>query len=105
MVDKSNWMPSYMGLAHQITEKEIMIFGGKSAVMFQIFNGCYVFDVEKMCMREHGSLVNPCSFMNTPLVFDGSLYAYGNDVYVHRYNIQEAKWSVIAKTATVLPKH
>jgi hypothetical protein len=43
--------------------------------------------------------------MNTPLVFDGSLYAYGNDVYVHKYSIQEAKWSVIAKTAVVLPKH
>ena len=34
LVDKTNWVPSYMGLAHQITDKEIMIFGGKSAIMF-----------------------------------------------------------------------
>ena len=47
-MDKSKWVPAYMGLAYQITENEILIFGGKSAVTFQIFNGCFVFDVEKM---------------------------------------------------------
>ena len=37
-----------MSLAYQITDKEIMIFGGKSALTFQIFNGVFVFDLEKM---------------------------------------------------------
>ena len=93
-----------MGLAYQITDNEIIVFGGKSAITFQIFNGCFVFDVEKMEIKERGSLVNPCSFMNTPLVFNNNLYAYGNDVYVHCYNIPEHKWSAIPKSSVVLPK-
>ncbi|TNV83519.1 hypothetical protein FGO68_gene8305 [Halteria grandinella] len=96
--DKSNWIPAYMSNAYQITDKEIMIFGGKSALTFQIFDGVFVFDIERMAIKERGSLVNPCSFMNTPLVFNHHLYAYGNDVYVHRYNIPEQKWSCIPKT-------
>jgi len=103
-VDKSTWVPSYMGLAHQITDNEILLFGGKSAATFHIFNGCFVFDVEKMEIRERGSLVNPCSFMNTPLVFNHCLFAYGNDIYVHQYSIPEQKWSVIPKSSVVLPK-
>lgn len=105
LVDKTKWVPAYMGLAYQITENEILIFGGKSALTFQIFNGCFVFDVESMQIKERGSLVNPCSFMNTPLVFNRSLYAYGNDIYVHQYDIPEQSWSVIAKTNVVLPRN
>lgn len=102
--DKTTWVPAYMGLAYQITDNEILLFGGKSAITFQIFNGCFVFDVEKMEIKERGSLINPCSFMNTPLVFNNNLYAYGNDVYVHCYNIPEHKWSAIPKSSVVLPK-
>lgn len=104
LVDKNKWVPAYMGLAYQITENEILIFGGKSALTFQIFNGCFVFDVEKMQIRERGSLVNPCSFMNTPLVFNRCLFAYGNDIFVHKYDIPEQKWSVIPKTSSVLSR-
>lgn len=86
-----------MSLAYQITDNEIMIFGGKSALTSQIFNGCFVFDVQKMEMREKGKLVNPCSFMNTPLVFGGNLYAFGNDIYIHKYKIAEQEWVCIPK--------
>lgn len=34
LVDKTKWVPAYMGLAYQITENEILIFGGKSALTF-----------------------------------------------------------------------
>ena len=47
-VEKSDWITGYMSLAYQITDHEILIFGGKSALSFQIFNGCFVFDVNKM---------------------------------------------------------
>ena len=30
--DKTNWIQGYMSLAYQITDNEIMIFGGKSAL-------------------------------------------------------------------------
>ncbi len=86
-----------MSLAYQITDNEIMIFGGKSALTSQIFNGCFVFDAEKMEIREKGKLVNPCSFMNTPLVFGGNLYAFGNDIYIHKYKIAEQEWVCIPK--------
>lgn len=86
-----------MSLAYQVTDNEILIFGGKSAVTFQIFAGVFVLDVKKMQIREKGKLVNPCSFMNTPLVFGGHMYAFGNDIYIHKYNIAEQKWSCIPK--------
>ena len=95
--DKSKWIPGYMSLAYQITDKEIMIFGGKSALTFQIFDGVFVFDIEKLEVFERGTLVNPCSFMNTPLVFNHTLYAYGNDVFVHKYSIPEQKWTCVPK--------
>jgi N-acetylneuraminic acid mutarotase len=97
LADKTKWVPGYMSLAHQINDNEIMIFGGKSAITFQIFNGCFVFDVEKMVVKERGCLINPCSFMNTPLVFEGCLYAFGNDIYIHKYHIPDQKWSCIPK--------
>ena len=103
-IDKTSWIPGYMSLSYQITDNEIIIFGGKSALTQQIFNGCFVFDVDRMQIRERGSLVNPCSFMNTPLVFNRCLYAYGNDTYVHKYDIPEQKWSVIPKTSAVLSR-
>jgi N-acetylneuraminic acid mutarotase len=31
-IDKSQWVPGYMSLAYQITDNEIVIFGGKSAL-------------------------------------------------------------------------
>ena len=96
-VDKTKWVPAYMSVAYQITDKEIMIFGGKSALTFQIFNGCFVLDIERMVINEKGSLVNPSSFMNTPLVFNQCLYAFGNDIYIHKYSIPEQKWSCIPK--------
>jgi hypothetical protein len=37
-----------MSNAYQITDKEIMIFGGKSALTFQIFDGVFVLDLERM---------------------------------------------------------
>jgi len=42
--------------------------------------------------------------MNTPLVFNSCLYAYGNDIYVHKYDVPEQTWSVIPKTSVVLPR-
>ena len=86
-----------MSLAYQVTDNEIIIFGGKSALTDQIFNGCFVFDVEKQEIREKGKLMNPCSFMNTPLVFGGHLYAFGNDNYIHKYHIADQKWECILK--------
>ena len=97
-VDKKQWVPGYMSVAYQITSNEMIIFGGKSALMNQIFDGVFVFDLENMEVKERSSLVNPCSFMNTPLVFNQSIYCYGNDVYVHKYSIPEQKWSAVLKT-------
>jgi len=98
--DKSQWIQGYMSLAYQITDNEIMIFGGKSALTSQVFNGCFVFDVQKNEIREKGKLVNPCSFMNTPLVFGGNLYAFGNDIFIHKYKIAEQEWVCIPKAFT-----
>ena len=89
LVDRTQWVAAYMGNAYQITENEILIFGGKSMLTEQIFNGCFLLDVERMTITEKGGMVNPCSFMNVPLVFNQNLYAYGNDTYIHLYHIPE----------------
>jgi hypothetical protein len=54
-----------------------------------VFSGVFVYDVEKQEIKERGKLMNPCSFMNTPLVFGSCLYAFGNDMYIHKYSIPE----------------
>ena len=48
-----------------------------------------MFDIQKMEIKEKGSLVSPCSFMNVPLVFNHNMYAYGNDIYIHKYSIPD----------------
>lgn len=97
-VDKRQWVPGYMSAAYQVSASEIIVFGGKSALMNQIFDGCFIYDLERNEVRETESLVNSCSFMNVPLVSGQSVYCYGNDVYVHRYSIPEQKWTAILKT-------
>ena len=34
LIDKSEWIPGYMSLSYQITDNEILIFGGKSSLTF-----------------------------------------------------------------------
>lgn len=96
LADRVQWIASYMGNAYQITENQIMIFGGKSQITGQVFSGVFLLDMEKLTIVEKGSMTNPCSFMNVPLVFNQVMYAYGNDHLIHIYNIPTQKWSCIS---------
>jgi len=97
IADMAQWVPAYMSNCYQVTENEIIIFGGKSKITNQIFNGSFIFNLETMTIKEKGSLVNPSSFMNTPIVYQNCLYAFGNDIYIHKYVIPEQKWTCFPK--------
>lgn len=83
-----------MGLAHQITENEIMIFGGKSAKTQMVSRESYIYNVETGEFRDGPPLRNPSSFMNSVICYDNHLYVYGNDVYIHRFSLIDQTWSI-----------
>jgi hypothetical protein len=45
-VDKNQWVSSYMSLAYQINENEIMVMGGKSQLSSIITKNTYVLNME-----------------------------------------------------------
>jgi hypothetical protein len=91
---KDNWIPCYMGLAHQVTENEIMIFGGKSAKTQLVSRESYIYDIETGEFKDGPPLRNPSSFMNSVICHDNHLYVFGNDVYIHRFSLIDQLWSI-----------
>ena len=91
---KDSWIPCYMGLAHQITENEIMIFGGKSAKTQLVSRESYIYDTSTGEFRDGPPLRNPSSFMNSVCCYEDYLYVFGNDVYIHRFSLIDQTWSI-----------
>lgn len=89
-----NWTPGYMSLGHQISETEILIFGGKSKKTNVVTKDSFIYDTEKGEFKEGPALRNPSSFMNTLVVHDNHFYVFGNDVYIHRFSLVDHSWSV-----------
>ena len=82
-----------MSLAHQISENEIMVFGGK-AKNNVVTKQAYVFNTETYTIKEGPHLRNPSSFMNTLVSYDDHFYVFGNDVYIHRFSLVDHTWQV-----------
>lgn len=91
---KENWIPCYMSLAHQISESEILVFGGKSAKTQLVSRESYVFNVETGEFKDGPPLRNPSSFMNAIICHEDHLYVFGNDVYIHRFSLIDQNWSI-----------
>jgi hypothetical protein len=99
---KDNWIPCYMSLAYQISEEEILIFGGKSQKTQLVCNETYIFNVESGTFRDGPPLRNPSSFMNSIISWKDHLYVFGNDVFIHRFSLIDHVWSIKDKHTTKL---
>lgn len=97
---KDNWIPCYMSLAHQITENEILVFGGKSAKTQLVSKESYIYDIETGEFKDGPPLRNPSSFMNSIISWKDHLYVFGNDVYIHRFSLIDQSWSIKDKHNT-----
>lgn len=97
---KDTWIPCYMSLAHQITENEILVFGGKSAKTQLVSKESYIFNIETGEFKDGPPLRNPSSFMNAIVSWKDHLYVFGNDVYIHRFSLTDQSWSIKDKHNT-----
>ncbi len=97
---KDNWIPCYMSLAHQISENEILIFGGKSAKTQLVSKESYIYNIEDGEFIDGPPLRNPSSFMNSIISWKNNLYVFGNDVYIHRFSLIDKSWSIKDKHNT-----
>ena len=98
--EKDNWIPCYMSLAHQISEKEILVFGGKSAQTQLVSKESYIYNTETGIFSDGPPLRNPSSFMNSIISWKDHLYVFGNDVYIHRFSLIDQSWSIKDKHNT-----
>lgn len=92
------WIPGYMALAHQITESEIIVFGGKSLNV--VTKEAYVFNTETFSFSKGPALRNPSSFMNFLVTHGTHFYAFGNDNYIHRFSLTDQTWTIKNKNQT-----
>ena len=98
--NQSFFTPSYMSLAMQISETEIMIFGGKSKKTNLVTKNSYILNTERGFFIEGPPLRNPSSFMNVPVTHKDNFYVFGNDVYIHKFSLVDHTWSVKNKHAS-----
>jgi hypothetical protein len=89
-----------MSLAHQISEQEILIFGGKSAKTQLVSKESYIYNIESGEFIDGPPLRNPSSFMNSIISWKNNLYVFGNDVYIHRFSLVDQSWSIKDKHNT-----
>uniref|UniRef100_A0A7S3P022 Attractin/MKLN-like beta-propeller domain-containing protein n=1 Tax=Euplotes crassus TaxID=5936 RepID=A0A7S3P022_EUPCR len=97
---KDNWIPCYMSLAHQISENEIIVFGGKSGKTQLVSKESYIYNIETGEFIDGPPLRNPSSFMNSIISWKDNLYVFGNDVYIHRFSLIDQSWSIKDKHHT-----
>lgn len=85
----SNFVPFYMSLAVQISEHEIMIFGGKLASQKKLqaidvhTKSCYIFNTEESTFKDGPPLKNPSSFTTQTVSHSNCLYVIGTDDHLH----------------------
>ena len=60
-------------------------------------------NTEKGFWREGTPLRNPSSFMNQAVTYKNHFYVFGNDVYIHRFDLVEHSWNVRNKHAPSAP--
>jgi len=97
---RDSWIPCYMSLAHQISENEILVFGGKSGQTQLVSKESYIYNIETGEFIDGPPLRNPSSFMNSIISWKDNLYVFGNDVYIHRFSLIDQSWSIKDKHHT-----
>ena len=77
----------------QISEKEILLFGGES-------NNSFIFHSEKLAVVKYKSLKQKSEFrypIINPLIFDKNVYAVDKGGLIHTIPIENGEWKIIGK--------
>lgn len=95
----SGWVPVEVCACIQISDEEILIFGGSDARIKDSQNSV-VFKVTDNSFEKRSELKRPQVFVNTPFLYKNHVYALGNEYYMkqrnlHRYSIEKQEWSII----------
>lgn len=93
------WVPVEVCACIQISEEEVLIFGGSDARIKDSQNSL-VFRVTDNSFEKRGELKRPQVFVNTPFLYKNHVFALGNEYYMkqrnlHRFSLEKQEWSII----------
>ena len=101
IINKSNdlWQATQNAGAVATTQKEILIFGGKSGD--GTINDAIIFTTDDYSFRKVGSMQDCDTFLACrPLLYKGHLYTFGcHEDNLHIYNLKEETWEIKANIA------
>ena len=99
-VNNSNlWVPVEVCACIQVSEEEILIFGGSDARIKDSHNSL-IFKVTDQTFQKYGELKRAQVFVNAPFLYKNHIYALGNEYYMkqrnlHRFSLEKQEWSII----------
>lgn len=85
---------AYLCQAHQISKDKIIIFGKSAPHSDEEIKSCYEFTPETGEFEESNHLSIHSGFINPGICYDDNLYYVGSGFKVHRYNLDNKKWSI-----------
>ena len=93
------WTPVEVCACIQISEEQILIFGGSDAQIKDSANSL-VFNVKDNSIEKKSDLKKAQVFVNSPFLYKNHVYALGNEYYMkhrnlHRYSIERNEWEII----------
>lgn len=93
------WVPVEVCACIQVSEEDILIFGGSDARIKDSQNSL-VFKVTDNSFEKRGELKRPQVFVNAPFFYKNHVFALGNEYYMkqrnlHRYSLEKQEWSII----------
>ena len=96
---ESVWIPAYLAAAFQVSEREVLIFGGKAAFknsqQQQILSNTYIYDVTSGKLTSGPSLHQPSFFTSLPVCVNREMWALTNEWKVHKYSVGQNRWEFI----------
>jgi hypothetical protein len=99
-IDKENspWDGAYQCQSCQISEQEILIFGGRSSEKQEFsLPISYKLNVTNGDFEEGPPLANVCSYVNNMMCCEKMLYGYATDTQVYKYSIEGKEWIAVEK--------
>ena len=93
---RESWMGSYFSGAFQVSEQELLIFGGTLGEG-RVKKECYLFNVENRDMRVIATLKRAdCFFSRHKKIYKDMAYAIGYSHFdIHILSLENMKWSII----------
>lgn len=93
------WNPVEVCACIQISEDQILIFGGSDAHIKDSASSL-IFNVKDYGIEKRNDLKKAQVFVNSPFLYKNHVYALGNEYYMkhrnlHRFSIEKNEWEII----------